>query len=64
MASRTKPSVNRLVETAIYFDDIATASDLYDTVLGFPALVRDSASLLRSSCYSSGALPSLAIAGA
>ncbi|WP_363311244.1 VOC family protein [uncultured Devosia sp.] len=41
MSTRPKPGVNRLVETAIYVDDIARASEFYDTVFGFPALVRD-----------------------
>jgi len=41
MSTRPKPSVDRLVETAIYVDDIASTGDFYDTVFGFPALVRD-----------------------
>lgn len=51
MSSRPKPSVNRLVETAIYVDDIARASDFYDTVFAFPALVRDN----RFVAYDAGA---------
>lgn len=51
MSTRPKPSVNRLVETAIYVDDIARASEFYDTVFGFPALVRDN----RVVAYDAGA---------
>lgn len=51
MSKHPKPSVNRLVETAIYVDDITQASDFYDTVFGFPALVRDN----RVVAYDAGA---------
>ncbi|MEQ9636481.1 MAG: VOC family protein [Devosia marina] len=51
MSTRPKPGVNRIVETAIYVDDIPSASAFYDTVFGFPALVRDN----RVVAYDAGA---------
>ena len=37
----TGPRVNRLVETAIYVDDLELAAAFYDRVFRFPALHRD-----------------------
>ena len=35
------PAVNRVLETALYVDDIARSAEFYISLFGFPVIVRD-----------------------
>ena len=36
-----QPTIERVLETALYVDDIKRSADFYTNVFGFPAIVRD-----------------------
>lgn len=36
-----RPAVRRVLETALYVDDLTAAADFYDRLFGFPSLTRD-----------------------